>query len=72
MPFQSQFRRHLTTSIKKLHIGGTWVAQWLGICLAQVVIPESWDQDLHQAPCRESASPSACVSASDSVFLMNK
>ena len=40
--------------------------------LAQVVIPGSWDQVLHQAPYREPASPSAYVSASLSVSLMNK
>ena len=32
--------------------------------LAQGMIPESWDLVPHQAPCREPASPSACVSAS--------
>ena len=32
--------------------------------LAQVVIPESWDQVPHWAPCSEPASPSAYVSAS--------
>ena len=32
----------------------------------------SWDQVLHQAPRKESASPSAYVSASLSVSLMNK
>ena len=37
---------------------------------AQGVILGSWDQVSHQAPGREPASPSACVSAS--VFLMNK
>ena len=30
----------------------------------QVMIPGSWDQVLHWAPCMEPASPSACVSAS--------
>ena len=40
--------------------------------LAQVMIPGSWDLVLHQAPCREPASPSPCVSASPSVSLMNK
>ena len=35
--------------------------------LAQIMIPGSWDQVLHQAPHREPASPSAYVSA----FLMN-
>ena len=32
--------------------------------LVQGVIPGSWDRVLHWAPCREPASPSACVSAS--------
>ena len=49
-----------------------WVAQWLNMPFAQVVIPGSWDQVLHQAPHREPASPSACVSASLCVSLMNK
>ena len=40
--------------------------------LAQVVILGSWDQVLHQAPHREPASPSAYVSASLYVSLMNK
>ena len=40
--------------------------------LAQVVILESWDQVPHQAPFREPASPSACVSASLCASLMNK
>ena len=40
--------------------------------LVQVVILGSWDQVLHQAPCREPASLSSCVSASLCVFLMNK
>ena len=39
---------------------------------AQVVIPGSWDGAPSRAPHREPASPSACVSASLSVFLMNK
>ena len=39
----------------------------------QVVILRSWDQVLYQVPYRESASPSAYVSASlFSVSLMNK
>ena len=38
----------------------------------QGMIPGSWDQVLHQAPRREPASPSACVSASLCVSLMNK
>ena len=40
--------------------------------LAQGMISASWDRVLHQAPCREPASPSACVSASLSMSLMNK
>ena len=53
--------------------------------LGQGVILETWDQDLgwrpgmetwdrvpHRAPCKEPATPSACVSASLSVFLRNK
>ena len=40
--------------------------------LAQVVIPGSWDRDPHQAHHSEPASPSACLSASLSVSLMNK
>ena len=40
--------------------------------LAQAVIPGSWNWVLYQAPRRESASPSAHVSAYLSVSLMNK
>ena len=39
---------------------------------AQDVIPESWDRVTLWAPHRESASPSAYVSASLFVSLMNK
>ena len=39
---------------------------------AQGVILETQDRVPHRAPCVESASPSACVSASLSVSLMNK
>ena len=39
---------------------------------AQGVIPESQDRVPHRAPCMEPAAPSACVSASLSVSLMNK
>ena len=42
------------------------------LLLAQVMMPESWDQVPRQAPCMEPAFPSACVSASFCVFLMNK
>ena len=40
--------------------------------LAQVMILGSWERVLHRVPRMEPASPSACVSASLSVFLMNK
>ena len=40
--------------------------------LVQVLIPGSWDGVPHQAPHREPASPSAYVSASFSLSLMNK
>ena len=40
--------------------------------LAQVVIPGSWDQVPHRSPLQGAASPSAYVSASVSVSLMNK
>ena len=36
------------------------------------VILGSWDRVLHPAPCREPTSPSACVSASLVVTLMNE
>ena len=42
------------------------------LSLAQVVILGSWDRVPHQAPLREPASPSAYVSVSFSVSLMNK
>ena len=50
-------------------LGGSAVEH---LSLAQSMIPGSWDQVPHQAPCKEPASPSACVSASLSVSLMNK
>ena len=37
------------------HLGGSVIER---LPLAQVVIPGSWDQVLHQAPHRELASPS--------------
>ena len=40
--------------------------------LAQGMIPGSWDQVPHQDPLRELASPSAYVSASLSMSLMDK
>ena len=49
----------------KVDLGGSVVE-------AQVVIPGSWDQVTHRAPCRKPASPSAYVSASLYVSLVNK
>ena len=57
----------------KLLSQDAWVAQWFGrLPLAQGVTLGSWDRVLHRAPCLEPASPSACVSASLCVSLMNK
>ena len=39
---------------------------------AHAVVPGSWDGVGHQAPSREPASPSAYVSASLSMSLMNE
>ena len=54
---------------KKGHLGGSVVEH---LPLAQVVIRGSWDQVPHPAPHGEPASPSAYVSASLCMFLMNK
>ena len=49
---------------------GTWAAQSVKrLPWAQVMV---LDRVLHWAPFREPTSPSACVSASPSVSLMNK
>ena len=49
--------------------GGSMVE---GLPSAQVMILGSQDRAAHGAPCREPASPSACVSAPLSVSRMNK
>ena len=57
-----------------------WVAQWLSTCSTfgsahDPGILGFWDRVLHQAPCMEPASPSACVlplSLSLCGSLMNK
>ena len=62
-----------TDFIKNVEMWGQ--PRWLsGLAppLAQGVILEARDQVPHQAPCMEAASPSARVSASLSVPLMNK
>ena len=51
------------------HLGDSVVEH---LPLAQVMILGSWDRVPHLAPQEEPASPSACVSASLSVSLMNK
>ena len=51
---------------KSVSYWDTWVA------LAQAMILASWDWVLHQAPRRESASPSARVSASLCLSWINK
>ena len=48
------------------HLGGSVVEH---LPSAQVMIPGSWDRVPHGDPCRESASPSAYVSASLCVCL---
>ena len=45
----------------KGHLGGSVVER---LPLAKDIIPESWDQVPHQAPCMEPASPSASLSLS--------
>ena len=51
------------------HLGGSAVER---LSLAQGMIPEPADRVPHWAPRMETASPSACVSASLCVSLMNK
>ncbi|XP_077708803.1 F-box only protein 27 isoform X2 [Canis aureus] len=52
---------------------GTWMAHWLSIsAFGSGRDPGSRDGVPHRAPCMEPASPSACVSASLCVSLMNK
>ena len=62
---------HLQNFVYKQHFRGTWVAQWLSVCL-WLRSPGSWDQVLHQAPSMEAASPSAYVFACFFVSFMNK
>ena len=50
------------------HLGGSVVQH---LPLTQVMVPGFWNRVPHRAPCGEPASPSACVSASLSVSLMN-
>ena len=63
------FVRHRFEMTFEGHLGGLTVVR---LPLAQGVIPGVWDRVVHWAPCTEPASPSACVTASLSVSLMNK
>ena len=63
-----QARSNFKTS-KQGHLGGSVVEH---LPLAQVMILESWDQVSQRDPRREPVSPSAYVSASLCVSLMNK
>ena len=51
------------------HLDGSVVERLPAV---QGVILETWDRVPRRAPCMEPASPSACISASLSVPLMNK
>ena len=51
------------------HLDGSMVEH---LPLAQIMILGSWDRVLQQAPCRKPSSPSACISASLCVSVMNK
>ena len=60
LPFKINILGHLSSSVVE-HLP-----------LAQGVIPGSWDRVPHQDPRMEPASPSACVSASLSLSLVNE
>ena len=62
--FEIEFKREMAG-----HLGGSGVER---LPSAQVMIPGSWDWVPHRAPYRKCVSPSACVSAFLSVFLVNK
>ena len=69
---QSHYPSLQTLWYKEGQARDAWVAQWLRICLWLRMSSGSWDGVLHRAPYEEPASPSACVSASLCVSLMNK
>ena len=71
---QSRATKELKLSVKAHRDLGCLGCSVVGCMLStQGVILGSWDRDLHQAPCREPASPSASVSASLSgLSSMNK
>ena len=62
-------QRCMNTKGKEGDLGGSVVEH---LPSAQGVTLGSWDQVLHWVPHREPASPSACISASLPVSLMNK
>ena len=66
--YQARLKR-VKNFVVEGHLGGSAVEH---LPSAQGVILESWDQVPHRAPCMEPASPSAYVSASLCVSLMNK
>ena len=59
-------------NIKKTSSGQPQWPSSIALPSAQGMILETQVQVLHQTPCMEPASPSACVSAPLSVSLMNK
>ena len=59
--------KHMSVSVREGCLGGSVVEH---LPSAQDMIPGFWDRVSHQAPCGESASPSAYVSALR-VSLMN-
>ena len=59
----------LTLQVPRRHLGGLVVGR---LPLTQGLILGSWDGIPGRAPCVEPASPSAYVSVSPSVSLMNK
>ena len=63
---------NLSLWLKTTEQGQPWWLSGLAPPSVQGVILETRDRIPHQAPCMESASPSACLSASLSVSLMNK
>ena len=60
----SWYRISINLTLEDLMIGHQGGSVVVHLPLAQIMIPGSWDQVLHQAPYREPASPSVYVSAS--------
>ena len=66
---EEEVREYVLKELLWGHLGGSVVEH---LPLAQVVIWGSWELGSPGIPHRETASPSACVSASLFVSLMNK